>query len=266
MLVVYEREGVLCAEGTIEKFGRKVFVYLVDGMLIDTGPEALKQDLTSFINGNQFDSVAFTHNHEDHTGNAAWITENFNVPLYMHPHGIELCRTAGEYPVYRQLIWGQRQAFQAQPLQDNIHSKNLEWQVIFTPGHAGDHVSFLHEETGRLFSGDLFVSPKTKVMMATESVKQLMDSIQKLLQYNFTHLYCSHAGYFANGREMLEMKLGNLEKMSAAILELDSKGFSIEEINAELFRGDYPIVKRSGGEWDTLHTIRSVLNELKITS
>lgn len=263
MLTSYVKEGVFCAEGTIEKYGRKVFVYSVDGMLIDSGPEILLRELEPFFKEQDFDEVVFTHNHEDHTGNAAFLAENFQVPLFMHEKGIALCLSDGEYPLYRQLIWGQRKAFTAKPIPGVIRSKNLEWKVIYTPGHAGDHVAFLNEETGRLFSGDLYVSPHTKVTMATESVKQMMDSLETLLAYRFTHLYCSHAGYFPNGKEILQQKLKKLREMSEKILQLDAEGFSVEEINEALFPGNYPIVLYSEREWDTLHTIRSVINELK---
>ncbi|WP_225435166.1 hypothetical protein [Bacillus aerolatus] len=40
MINVYEREGVICVEGSNGKSGHKgrtVYVFLVDGMLIDTG-------------------------------------------------------------------------------------------------------------------------------------------------------------------------------------------------------------------------------------
>lgn len=263
MLTSYVKEGVLCAEGTIEKYGRKVFVYLVDGMLIDSGPEVLLTELEPFFEEQDFDQVVFTHNHEDHTGNAAFLAENFQIPLLMNEKGISLCLADGEYPLYRQLIWGQRKAFTAKPISEVIRSKNLEWKVIYTPGHASDHVSFLNEETGRLFSGDLYVSPHTKVTMATESVKQMMDSLETLLACRFTHLYCSHAGYFPNGKEVLQQKLEKLREMSEKILQLDAEGLSVEDINDALFPGNYPIVLYSEREWDTHHTIRSVIKELK---
>lgn len=263
MLSSYVKEGVFCAEGTIEKYGRKVFVYLVDGMLIDSGPEILLTELESFFEEHDFDRVVFTHNHEDHTGNAAFLAANFRVPLLMYEKGIPLCLADGKYPLYRQMIWGQRKAFEAAPIPEVIHSNNLEWKVIYTPGHAHDHVSLVNEETGRLFSGDLYVSPHTKVTMATESVKQIMDSLETLLSYRFTHLYCSHAGYFPNGKEVLQQKLDKLREMSEKIIMLDAEGLSMNEINEALFPGNYPIVQYSEGEWDTLHTIRSVISELK---
>ena len=261
MLKVYEKENVICAEGTIESIGQKVFVFLVDGMLIDAGPENLKEDLISFYKSQSFDLVALTHSHEDHTGTAAWIQENISLPLYIHPKGIAICREPGSYPKYRQITWGRREAFTAKPLQDTIRSRTLEWQVLYTPGHAEDHVSFFNEDTGILFSGDLYVAPKTKVSMKSESVPQIMDSIRLLLSHDFKHLFCSHAGFIANGREMLKKKLEFLEKLTNDVKTLDADGLSIEEIDQKLFPETYPIVTFSDHEWDSIHMVRSVLSD-----
>lgn len=259
MLKVYEREDVLCAECTLENFGKKDFVYLVDGMLIDTGAEKMQEHLIPFYRQHTFDQVVLTHNHEDHTGTAAWIEENLKVPIYVHPDGVELCRQPGDYPEYRQLTWGGRKAFHPLPLQETVNSRHHKWQVINTPGHANDHVSFYHEETGRLFCGDLFVSPKTKVIMATESIQQIMGSLKRLLATDFRSLFCSHAGYFPNGREMLETKLQNLKKLTEDVKKLGSEGLTAPEIRDRLLPGAYPIIAFSKGEWDSLHVIESIL-------
>lgn len=39
------------------------------------------------------------------------------------------------------------------------------------------------------------------------------------------------------------------------------EGNAPEEINAALFPKKYPIVFLSAGEWDSLHIVRSVINE-----
>lgn len=71
MIEVYQKENVICVEGMIESFGRKVYVYLVDAVLVDTGPEKLQKDLIHFYKEHRMKLVALTHSHEDHTGTAA---------------------------------------------------------------------------------------------------------------------------------------------------------------------------------------------------
>ncbi|RNF41143.1 MBL fold metallo-hydrolase [Planococcus salinus] len=264
MITEYEKEGVICAEGYLEATKRKIFVYLVDGMLVDTGPKRMEPDFTSFYDKHSFDKVVLTHSHEDHSGTASWIQTNRDVPIYMHENGIALCAKPGNYPEYRQHSWGVRDAFDALPLRDTIRSRNLTWDVIYTPGHADDHVALLHKETGRVFTGDLFVQTKTKISMNTESIPQIMESIRTLLSYDISSMYCSHSGYFENGRETLQKKLDYLEELSATVERLYREGKSPEAIANQLFPKNYPIIARSEREWHPIHLINSILAPVKI--
>lgn len=264
MINVYEREKVTCLEGVLNDTGQPVYTFIVDGMLIDTGAEKLQKELIPYFTSESFDFVAMTHSHEDHTGNAAWIQEHLELPFYIHPDSVDFCAKPGIYPLYRQKTWGQRRPFAALPIGKTIRSRTLEWQVIHTPGHADDHMAFYHPETGRLFSGDLFVSPKTKVSMETESIPLIMNSLRTLLALDFTALYCSHAGYFANGREKLQQKLSYLEALCEKVAILTHQGHSALEIKQKLFPAPYPIIQFSDGEWDSLHVVNSILAELKL--
>lgn len=261
MLTIYERNGVLCAEGLIETIGQKVFVYMVDGLLIDSGPETLQEELLPYFQDNSFDQLVLTHNHEDHTGNAAWIQKNLDVPITIHSSGLAGCLVNGDYPDYRRITWGGRRAFLPQPINSVIQSRNLEWQVIHTPGHADDHIALYNETRKIMFTGDLYVAARTKVSMKTESIPQIMSSIRLLLECEFDAIYCSHAGYLENGRDLLNQKLRYLEGISLKAKALAAGGESSQEIADTLLPGNYPIIRFSKNEWDTVHLIRSILNE-----
>jgi ribonuclease/clavin/mitogillin len=268
MLNISMKEDVICVEGNVVRSGNKlgkVYSFLVDGMLVDTGPQCLEADYIPFYDGHSYEFAALTHSHEDHSGTAPWLQENKNVPIYVHPKGVSICEQDCPYPKYRQITWGVRRKFQALPLGETIQSRNQAWKVIYTPGHAEDHVSLLNEETGRLVSGDLFVAPKTKVIMDSESIPVIMDSIRKLLTYEFESMFCCHAGYIPNGKEMLKQKLDNLVNLCGEVEDLYKKGFSIPEINQTLFPKKYPIIAFSEGEWDSLHIVSSIVSHLEKT-
>ncbi|WP_251551544.1 MBL fold metallo-hydrolase [Neobacillus muris] len=261
MLKVEENQGVTCLEGNVVSSGIKlgtVYAFLVDGMLVDTGPQIIESEFTSYLLEQSFELVTLTHSHEDHSGNAPWIQKTKQVPIYIHPLGVEICAQASPYPKYRQLTWGVREKFRAIPLGETIQTQTRQWRVIYTPGHAEDHVSLLDEGTGRLFSGDLFVTPRTKVIMDSESIPVIMNSIRTLLKYGFESMFCCHAGYIPNGKEMLIKKLEYLENLYGEVENLYKKGLSIEEIKHKLFPKDYPIIRFSSGEWDSLHIISSI--------
>ncbi|WP_066319684.1 MBL fold metallo-hydrolase [Bacillus sp. FJAT-29814] len=262
MIDVYSKGKVTCIEGKTQGAVGRVFAFLVDGMLVDTGPQCLAESLIPFYQEQSFDLVTLTHSHEDHSGTAPWIQENLDIPIYVHPKGIHICEQDWPYPKYRQVTWGKRRKFTAQQLGETIQSRHYEWKVLYTPGHAVDHVSFLNEETGILFSGDLFVAPKTKVIMDSESIPVIMDSIRTLLTYDFGPMYCCHAGYIEDGKGMLIQKLKNLENLCKEVAHLYREGLSIFEINQKLFPKKYPIITVSGGEWDSLHVVSSIVKGL----
>lgn len=266
MINVYKKDQVVCIEGTLERTDSKVFVYLVDGMLIDTGAEKLQKELNHVLTDYSFDQIVLTHHHEDHTGNAAWIQQQRQLPVFIHPLGQATVEQQGIYPTYRQLIWGDRPAFHAQPLSDHINSRNMQWQVIYTPGHAADHVALYNAKTRRLFSGDLFVSPKTRVIMKDESIVLTVASLRKLLALPFESVFCSHAGFLENGRALLEEKVRFLETMQKEIVELYEKGNDANEIHRQLFLKTHPLVAISEGEWNSIHIVTSILKSYDLST
>ena len=64
----------------------KVYLYIVDGLLIDTGPSTLPWESSDFLI-HPIQQVALTHIHEDHAGMAAYLQEKIKVPfIYMMNH------------------------------------------------------------------------------------------------------------------------------------------------------------------------------------
>jgi ribonuclease/clavin/mitogillin len=231
-------------------------------MLVDTGSQNLQQELIPFYQSSTIHAVALTHSHEDHVGTAAWLEQNKKVPIYIHPKSIEFCSKPITYQIYRQILWGIREPFSAQPFEDSIHSNHYEWKIVETPGHADDHVVLVNEETGQLFAGDLFLTPKPKIIMSHESIPTIMDSIRTVLTYDFQSMFCCHAGYVADGKRLLRMKLDYMENMCGEILHLHKQGYSISEIKNQLFPNPVPIISISEGQFDSEHIVRSVVTEM----
>jgi glyoxylase-like metal-dependent hydrolase (beta-lactamase superfamily II) len=264
MLDIATHEGVVCVQGKVSVGAGSMVVYafLVDGMLVDCGPQSLEGPLRDFYKEQAIEQVALTHHHEDHTGMAAWLERNKGVPLFIHESTVEFCKADAEYPEFRKAFWGRRDAFHPQALGETIRSNKGTWQVLHTPGHADDHVVFLNRETGQLFSGDLFVTPKPKAFASTESVAQIMDSLRKVLVHDFEGMFCCHAGYVPQGQRALHKKLDYLENLAGEILHLHAQGRDVEEIRQELLPEIHPIMMFSAGDFHSRHLIRSVIEEL----
>ncbi|KOP80513.1 beta-lactamase [Lysinibacillus sp. FJAT-14745] len=260
---IRQNRDVQCAHGkvAIQGIGMSVYSFFVDGLLIDTGSYSLSQEFQSFFNEIQIEQLALTHSHEDHSGNAAWIQQHKNVPIYIHRDSVNVCAKDGEYPFYRQALWGERPAFIAQPLGNTFQTNSATWDVIETPGHTTDHLSFYNRETGAMFTGDLYIQTKTKVVLDEENIVHTLASLKKILNYDFEVVYCCHAGFLADGRAKIQEKIAYLEEMESNIRLLFDKGYSVEEMTKSIFSRDYPITKVSGEQWSSKHIITAFINQ-----
>lgn len=255
-----EKNGVQMGKGSVSFQGVKlnVYAYVIDGVLIDTGAKSLEKQFKPFLEKHDYDKVVITHHHEDHTGCAALIQNIKNVPIYMDDTFIDYCTTIADYPLYRRIFWGKRTPFRAKAIGKTFTSRNATWDVIETPGHAYDHLSFLNRETGQLFTGDLYVQEKTKVALRDESIPTIINSLKKVLTYDFDEMFCSHAGYIKNGRKRIQQKIDYLEELQAKIIILKNEGLTPSQINKKLFPRKYPITFISSGEWGSIHIVHSV--------
>lgn len=257
------QSGVKMVNGFVSFQAVKLNVHCfeVDGVLIDTGSASLLEQFKPFFNQLDIDQIVLTHYHEDHSGGAHYLQTNYKVPIYMSDVRRLECAKKADYPLYRKLFWGNRAPFEAQKIAERFSSRNANWTVIETPGHTNDHLAFLNEQTGQLFTGDLFVTPKTKVVLREESVPQIISSIERVLMMDFGEMFCNHAGYVADGKAALRVKLEYLKELSQKIERMNEEGLTISEITAQLFEKKYPITKLSLGEWNSAHIVSSVLNK-----
>lgn len=258
-----ETEHVKMVEGRVFLNGVKLNVYsfLIDGVLIDTGAQTLLEDFKPWFEKQKMDQIFLTHNHEDHTGGVTWIVKTKNIPVYIHKDSVETCRSLEETPLYRKLTWGSRGAFNALPFTAQMRSKNYTWDIIETPGHTQDHHSFYCQELKIIFTGDLFVLPHTKAILASENLQDTLSSLNRILDFDFEEIYCCHAGYLKNGREMIIEKINYLQQILQKSTELQQQGLNIEAITEVIFPKKYPIEQFSNGEWGSKYIVKSLLQD-----
>ncbi|WP_347860825.1 MBL fold metallo-hydrolase [Salimicrobium sp. PL1-032A] len=257
---------VISVQSEVERngFTMSVHVFYIDGMLVDTGASRMLEDLKEFYEEVPIEFVSITHPHEDHTGTAAWLLREKSVPIYIRDTAIPQCRTEADIPAYREMIWGERAAFDPSPFGETIQSDHHTYKTIHTPGHEENHLALLDEENGRLFSGDLFIHPKPKVIMEDESVPVLMRSIRKVLEHDFEEMFCQHVGYIRYGKAALKKKLDYLNEVSEQVREMYKEGRTLEEMNNELFSDVPAIVPLSDYEYDSRHMIRTIIEDAAI--
>ncbi|WP_049921972.1 MBL fold metallo-hydrolase [Halopiger djelfimassiliensis] len=152
--------------------------------LVDVGAwSGVIDEIRTITNG--IDAVVVTHQHSDHVSQLEAVVDVFDPDVYAyddHPlrtHSLEDGETV--------------------PIGDET------FEVVYTPGHADDHVSFVSETT--LFSGDVVVHDDGafdygsfgRTDMAGQSRERLIESIETLLERlpdGVEHMYSGHGSVF----------------------------------------------------------------------
>ena len=233
-------------------------VYFFEGTLIDTGPTSMTGDLHSFFKALPIEQVAITHIHEDHCGHAAWLQKEKKAKIFVPEPSIADCRKSVIVPKYREIVWGNREGFEPAPLPSEIFAGKFKFEVIKTPGHIEDHVAFFCKEKGWLFTGDLFVSVKQNLAFISENIAVEMETLKKLLAYDFEYIFCPHSGINKNGKELIKKKYDYFLSLKEKIRDLQLKSFSEEEIEKKLFNRFHPFKLVSKGEWSAKNLIRTI--------
>lgn len=123
--------GVIYAGTTVELFGSRldIFVYLLEGLVVDTGPSRFAGEYTGFFQSQRISRAALTHFHEDHSGNAPWLCDH-GIPVHINPSALGICRKKAGLPLYRHFFWGKREPFSPRPLDSTIETERKSLQVI----------------------------------------------------------------------------------------------------------------------------------------
>jgi glyoxylase-like metal-dependent hydrolase (beta-lactamase superfamily II) len=137
----------------------------VDGALVDPGPESSVQTLLDALGDEQPRAILLTHIHLDHAAATGALVRRWpGLEVYVHevgaPHLIDPSRLLASaerlYGDDMERLWGEIVPI---PEQNVIALRGgetaLGMRVAYTPGHASHHVSYLHEESGTAFTGDV---------------------------------------------------------------------------------------------------------------
>jgi glyoxylase-like metal-dependent hydrolase (beta-lactamase superfamily II) len=235
-----------------------VYLYLVDGLLIDCGPKIMKGPIGKFYRKNRVEQVALTHIHEDHSGMSAWLQRQMNVPIYLHKKAIPEAKRKGKLRLYRRLTWGQRPAFDPLPMPQHLEKDKYTFDTIDAPGHMRHHHVFHEKNQGWMFSGDLYLGTKPVGACLDDDMQETIDTINKILTLDFDTIFCSHAGVVENGKAMLQKKLDFLLEIQDKVHTLREQGLDNREIERRLYPKKTSVAFFTLGEWSSYHLVNTI--------
>lgn len=173
--------------------------YLAQGsrnVLIDAGSmpgvvEAVREYTDSLS------AVVLTHQHGDHVAMLEEVCDAFNPKVYAYANHDRRTDDLSDG--------------------DTVRVGGEEFDVVYTPGHAADHIALVSDST--LFSGDVVVHDDEAFEYGSfgrtdrpgQSRERLIESIQTLLDrmpHGIEHMYPGHGGVFhGDVRDVVETAL-----------------------------------------------------------
>ena len=133
-------------------------------IIIDPGDEA--QEIISNID-KEVKGILITHHHFDHVGALKVLKEKYNVE------------------------------------ENNFSIDGFEFEVIKTPGHTSDSLTFYFKEDNLMFVGDfIFNKGIGRVDLPTGNMNEMVESLNKIFLYpDTTVIYPGHGEYSTLGEE-----------------------------------------------------------------
>ena len=232
--------------------GYDVSAYLVRGVLIDTGFRHAEADLIRALTKLRARGVVVTHWHEDHAGNAPMLAEA--LPMWM-PAGTEAkLRERPQVRFYRHFTWGRPNPLVSQLEPLDFHPL----RAIATPGHSADHHVLFDPETATLFSGDLWLGVRVRVVGAHENPYEILTSLERAIALSPRRMFDAHRGLVENPVVALQAKKQWLE---ATVVEIERRldaGDDEGRILRSVLGGEEKTAFVSQGEYSRRNLVRSV--------
>jgi len=225
-----EIEAVKLGYGPIGPPFMSVYLYLFDGLVIDSGQRLMQKTVIELLGEKKLQQILLTHHHEDHSGNASAICSRHHIEAYGHP--ITVQKMAAGFPIlpYQRFIWGRTEKIRLLPLGPAVESNRYKLAPVHTPGHSKDHMVFLEKTNGWLFSGDLYLGQRIRYFRADEKILDQIESLKKVLKLDFDALFCAHNPCPQNGKSKLKQKLQFLEDIVGQVQKLKESGLSSKAV------------------------------------
>lgn len=157
-----------------------------EGVFLDPPCQAetllkLAQDLGVTVKG-----IWLTHAHPDHCGGVAPLKRLIDVPFFAHAEGRSLRSGVSQFiTMFNLESSGMEDCPEPDVVLaggDTVQLGNLEFKVLYTPGHSPDHLCFYCAEEGGVFTGDtIFAGSIGRSDLPGGDYKLLMRSLHEII-------------------------------------------------------------------------------------
>jgi ribonuclease/clavin/mitogillin len=232
--------------------GYDVSAYLVRGIVVDSGFPHVRRDVEAALAELRPRGVIVTHWHEDHAGNAPTLSATH--PMWMPEYTERKLRERQQVKFYRHFTWGRPTA-----LVNGLTPLDFSpLRAIATPGHSPDHHVVFDPETATLFSADLWLGVKVRVMGASEDPYEIIASLDRAIALRPVRMFDAHRGLVTHPVAALEAKRNWLRDTVGEVERRLAAGDSEGSIVRAVLDGEERTAFVSQGEYSRRNLVRAV--------
>ncbi|MDX1587747.1 MAG: MBL fold metallo-hydrolase [Oleiphilaceae bacterium] len=201
-------------------------------LVIDPGPvnDSHCQAILSAIAGRPVKGILVTHTHPDHSPGAAPLKEHTGAPVM----GMAAPSDSSQDHRFRA----------DRPLGDGdrVAAGAVTLRAIHTPGHASNHLCFVHEQEKVLFAGDQIMQGSTVVINPPDGdMKDYLDSLDRLLREELTLVAPGHGFVLANPHAVVDyLTTHRLAREQKVLRAMESTGAGTLETLTPVAYDDVP--------------------------
>jgi glyoxylase-like metal-dependent hydrolase (beta-lactamase superfamily II) len=202
--------------------------WLIDGAepaLVDAGVGAPSHvaAIAARLAGRRLARVLVTHGHRDHVAGVPALRSRWPV--------LDACKWLAE---------GEADRTGWRPLSegDRIRAGDVDLVVLYTPGHAADHVCFWHEESRSLWAGDMVLEGTTVMIPGGRGghLATYLASLERLAALRPERIYPGHGGVIERPVDLIHAYLAHRRMREREVLEWLERGVTrVDDLVARIY-------------------------------